>query len=135
MNLNCLEIAYKFGLTSKGKKGEEVLFLCPVHDDHSPSLSINASKNVWMCGPCREDGNPWKLAAFLLGVSPEDKKTIASWLKENNLISDNGFKPQQAESTTPPTVVEKYEYRDGWRLFVWRKTLLRQNLFALCHRR
>ena len=55
-----------------------------------------------MCHPCEENGNPWKLAAFLLGVNPEDKKPVTRWLKENNLISGNGFKSQQIEATAPP---------------------------------
>ena len=31
------------------KRGDELMGLCPFHEDHSPSLVINSSKNVWHC--------------------------------------------------------------------------------------
>jgi DNA primase len=39
------------------KRGEELIGLCPFHDDHSPSLVINPSKNLWNClGACQSGG-------------------------------------------------------------------------------
>ena len=33
--------------------GEELIGLCPMHDDTSPSLVVNRRKNVWNClGAC-----------------------------------------------------------------------------------
>ena len=35
------------------RTGKNLLGLCPFHDDHSPSLSIDPVKNVWNClGAC-----------------------------------------------------------------------------------
>ena len=40
------------------KRGDELLGLCPFHEDHSPSLVINPSKNVWHClGACQAGGS------------------------------------------------------------------------------
>jgi len=39
------------------KRGEELMGLCPFHEDHSPSLVINPAKNVWHClGACQSGG-------------------------------------------------------------------------------
>jgi DNA primase len=40
------------------RRGEELIGLCPFHDDHSPSLVINTVKNVWHClGACQTGGS------------------------------------------------------------------------------
>jgi len=40
------------------KRGEELIGLCPFHEDHSPSLVINPSKNLWHClGACQAGGS------------------------------------------------------------------------------
>ena len=39
------------------KRGEELIGLCPFHEDHSPSLVVNPSKNLWNClGACQTGG-------------------------------------------------------------------------------
>ena len=39
------------------KRGEELIGLCPFHEDHSPSLVVNPSKNLWHClGACQSGG-------------------------------------------------------------------------------
>jgi DNA primase len=40
------------------KHGDELLGLCPFHDDQSPSLVINPIKNIWHClGACQTGGS------------------------------------------------------------------------------
>ncbi len=40
------------------KKGENLVGLCPFHDDHEPSLVITPSKNLWHClGACQSGGS------------------------------------------------------------------------------
>ena len=85
LDLKCLSVARAFGLPGEVKEGEEVKYLCPRHDDHRPSLSINPKKNVWMCGPCGRQGTAWQLVAFLLGVDPSRKFSILSWLRRQGL--------------------------------------------------
>ena len=86
MTARCLEIAYAAGLQAGRKElTSEYAFLCPIHNDHDPSLLINDLKNCFFCGPCGMGGGPWKFAAFLTGSSPNDKRTIATWLQERGL--------------------------------------------------
>jgi DNA primase catalytic core len=40
------------------KRGDELIGLCPFHEDHSPSLVINPTKNLWHClGVCQTGGS------------------------------------------------------------------------------
>jgi len=34
------------------KKGREMLGLCPFHDDHRPSMYVNAIKQIFKCFAC-----------------------------------------------------------------------------------
>ena len=43
-------------------KGREHVGLCPFHDDHNPSLSVNREKGVWHCFGCGKSGD---LTAFV----------------------------------------------------------------------
>jgi len=48
------------------KHGENLLGLCPFHDDRNPSLVITASKNLWHClGACQAGGSviDWTMKA------------------------------------------------------------------------
>jgi len=42
------------------KAGSEWMALCPFHDDHNPSLSINTEKGVWYCHGCGKGGTLYK---------------------------------------------------------------------------
>jgi DNA primase len=39
------------------KNGKSWFGLCPFHDDHNPSLSINPSTNLWQCFGCGAGGD------------------------------------------------------------------------------
>ena len=39
------------------KNGKGYFGLCPFHDDHNPSLSVNPSKNLWQCFGCGAGGD------------------------------------------------------------------------------
>lgn len=39
------------------KKGKNFAAVCPFHDDHDPSLSINLDKQIYKCFVCGEGGN------------------------------------------------------------------------------
>ena len=38
------------------KKGNEINFLCLVHDDHNPSANYNTEKKAWNCFACGDNG-------------------------------------------------------------------------------
>ena len=39
------------------KNGKTWFGLCPFHDDHNPSLSVNPSTNLWQCFGCGAGGD------------------------------------------------------------------------------
>jgi len=50
--------------------GDELIGLCPIHDDHEPSLVVNRRKNVWNClGACGKGGDviQWVMHAEKVG--------------------------------------------------------------------
>jgi DNA primase catalytic core len=53
-----LEIAQRYGTKFKDRGNDEFIGLCPIHDDHDPSLCINKRKNEWVChGACKTGGD------------------------------------------------------------------------------
>jgi hypothetical protein len=43
--------------------------LCPFHDDHEPSLVVDAKKQLWNClGACREGGDVYRFVMKADGV-------------------------------------------------------------------
>src|SRR5579884_1410250 len=46
--------------------GNEAKFICPYHDDHDPSASINLANGLWRCYACNEHGNIFQLAGRVL---------------------------------------------------------------------
>ena len=46
----------EIGVVFKGQ-GPRYQVLCPFHDDHQPSLSIDDERGVYFCHSCGEKGN------------------------------------------------------------------------------
>lgn len=42
---------------AEARKGNRLLWLCPLHDDHHPSLDINIQKQLWWCPVCQVGGD------------------------------------------------------------------------------
>lgn len=51
------------------KSGEEFDFVCPFHDDHSPSARFNLRSGLWICHACGERGSYGRLVARLGGTT------------------------------------------------------------------
>lgn len=92
-DLQCSEIALAVLGNPVNRKGLEVIHRCPNHDDQHPSLKINPSKNLWMCGPCGAGGNAWQLAAFISKLDPNDNDGVNSWLTKYGLSSGKESQP------------------------------------------
>ena len=42
------------------RRGRQLVGLCPLHDDHEPSLVVDRAKQLWNClGACREGGDAY----------------------------------------------------------------------------
>jgi hypothetical protein len=39
------------------RQGDQATGLCPFHDDHTPSFSVNVRTGLWICFACGRDGN------------------------------------------------------------------------------
>jgi len=106
-DLNCEAIAQAALGGAAKRQGAELLWRCPRHDDRHPSLQVNAKKNAWLCGPCGAGGNPWQLAAFIAGLSPDDKPAVTAWLRERGLLDGN-----DRGGGGERRIVATYDYRD-----------------------
>ena len=52
------------------KKGKDLVGLCPLHDDHEPSLVISTDNNLWHClGACQAGGSVIDWVMKIEGVS------------------------------------------------------------------
>jgi len=61
--------SYGTKLKARGRGGE-MIGLCPIHEDHEPSLVVNRQKNVWNClGACGQGGDviQWVMHAEKVG--------------------------------------------------------------------
>jgi DNA primase len=66
------------------KNGKSFFGLCPFHDDHNPSLSVNPSTNLWQCFGCGAGGDVIRFVEMFDQV--DFKKAV-------EILSDNPAKP------------------------------------------
>jgi len=51
------------------QRGKQLVGLCPFHDDHEPSLVVDARKQLWNClGACHEGGDVYRFVMKADGV-------------------------------------------------------------------
>jgi len=59
------------------KHGDNLLGLCPFHEDRNPSVVVTPSKNLWHClGACQAGGGPIDWVMRAQGVSFRPGRTI-----------------------------------------------------------
>lgn len=93
----------------KKRMGAEVLWVCPVHDDHSPSLSVNKINGKWLCGPCGRGGETgWSLLGFITGTDPADIPAMCA-VAESVGLREKYVKPAQQQSWE---IENTYDYTD-----------------------
>lgn len=60
------------------KKGNDYVAVCPFHDDHSPSLHVSESKQIYKCFSCNAAGNVFTFVSNYDDVTfPEAVMTVA----------------------------------------------------------
>jgi hypothetical protein len=62
------------------RRGREIAFRCPLHDDHDPSLRVDPDKGVWFCDPCLRGGDVVELARLAWGYDQRDAYVAAAML-------------------------------------------------------
>lgn len=56
---NIVDVIASFGINFE-KRGSNYMCLCPFHDDHNPSMSVNPDKGIYTCFRCRESGGVFR---------------------------------------------------------------------------
>jgi DNA primase len=74
------ELAERLSGASGVRRGRELAFVCPLHDDHDPSLRVDPEKGVWFCDPCLRGGDVVELARLVWGYDQRDAHTAAAML-------------------------------------------------------
>lgn len=89
---------YGIELQKDGSKEGQFKALCPFHDDHSPSMKVNITKNIFHCFACEAGGNVLEFVvkmdgsdlrsaarkiADLSGIAPDTKSTRQDQNKPN----------------------------------------------------
>ena len=66
--INALSELERLGWKYEPRGENEVILKCPVHEDNTPSLSLNVKKNVWICqaASCGAKGDIASLLAYIL---------------------------------------------------------------------
>jgi hypothetical protein len=74
------DLAEKLSGAPGVKRGRELAYICPLHDDHSPSLRVDPDKGVWFCDPCLVGGDAVKLYRLARGYDEREARTAAGML-------------------------------------------------------
>jgi DNA primase catalytic core len=88
------------------RKGKSLMGLCPFHDDHSPSLSIDPVENIWNClGACGRGGDVIEWVMVAEGVSFTHAVEL---LRRDHLpaVVSSGPPPKQCTVPKLPPLIE-----------------------------
>lgn len=61
----------------------QVKIICPFHDDHQASCSINSEKHIFQCWSCKTTGNALEFVTLMEGFEPKPK----TGLKDGALVA------------------------------------------------
>ncbi len=62
------------------RRGREIHLLCPLHDDHDPSLRVSSKNGLWYCDPCGIGGDVIELARLVWGYEKHEAAMAAAQL-------------------------------------------------------
>ena len=54
------------------RQGRTAVALCPLHDDHRPSLVLHLERGLWYCHACGEGGDGVRLVERVRGTKFAD---------------------------------------------------------------
>jgi len=100
--INALAELERAGYSYEPRGNDEIQLLCPVHDDTTPSVSLNVKKNLWKCHSA-ECGATGDIISFLAYVSNVERRTILADLKDRYNLD--------LIKTINPDTIEKYHQR------------------------
>jgi DNA primase len=116
------DLAEKLSGAPGVKRGRELVYICPLHDDHNPSLRVDPERGVWFCDPCLVGGDVVELYRLTQGYEQRDAHVAAALL----LMEFSHEVPQR-----PPAWFRKQERQRHTRAAIdeTRKNIVRRRLF------
>ncbi len=93
------------------QRGKNYLCVCPFHDDHSPSMSVSAEKQIYKCFSCGETGNVFTFVSKYEGVSFIEAVAIVAakcGLKLSETTFNNNFTDVNKTEHEIMDLVEKF---------------------------
>ena len=106
------DILAHYGVLGKLRRhGDELVGLCPFHDDRRPSFSANVSKNVFQCfaGSCQQRGD---ILDFVANMEIVAMREAALMVKEWFGVTSEPPASLRGASQSPPTRVSAQDIAD-----------------------
>ena len=95
-------IATAFWGPAQRRSGHRLLWCCPWHDDHSPSLQVDPARQTWKCWPCDIGGDAAALVMRLKGVGFPEAICIVAEMAGIATPSKAPARPIRSGSTDRP---------------------------------
>lgn len=112
------EILNIYGIKIEKKTGEEILIICPFHQDKNPSLSINEKTGQFQCWSCKESGN---LVSFVEKYEHIDRKEAIQKVYGEKNLKLQKFNPIETVEKENDEFLDKYyEVKDLLSLMFYR---------------
>jgi DNA primase len=102
------------------KKGREMVGLCPFHDDHRPSMNVNAAKQIFKCFACGAGGGVFTF------VQMRENLTFPQALRR--LADRAGIKLKEPETGRSKPQADQANPNDLARVNAWAAKYFQQNL-------
>jgi len=104
MQINVRQAVRRLGLDITSESDNELIGLCPLHDDHRPSFAINTVTGAWTCYTGCGGGGLLTLVQRILGCS---YKTAQYWIDSESNVSTMPESPiltvgEEKEVVGPP---------------------------------
>lgn len=92
------DVAARLGLGEPTGRWGEPRVLCPLHDDHEPSLRLREVDGLWYCDPCAQGGDGIQLAMEALGM---DFAEAVRWIVEGGAAPTRDPRQRRLEAGRP----------------------------------
>ena len=67
---------------SLSPRGKNYFGICPFHDDHSPSMSVSPSRQIYKCFTCGAAGSVFKFVQDYENICLSQYNSIQNYLKK-----------------------------------------------------
>jgi DNA primase len=102
------------------KKGREMVGLCPFHDDHRPSMNVNAAKQIFKCFACGAGGGIFTF------VQMRENLTFPQAIRR--LADRAGIKRKEPKARQSQPQADQVSPNDLARVNTWAAKYFQQNL-------